>query len=134
MTSIAYRECREAYSAPMSKDRKEIYLGEGLRRALKGRRDSLTAAVNKIADRYQAMVEASLPELSAAEWALLEAALNHPMDRAPEAAHIAGLPAIVGHALRRTPGGPELAAKLAGMTLSELVAAVDHLERSGGAQ
>lgn len=128
---IAHPECREAYCAPMSKDRKEIYLGDGLRRALQGRTDSLTSAVNLIADRYQQMIEASMPDLTAAERRLIALALEHAGQRKIEALHIAGLPSIVGHALRQTPGGAELVAKLQRMTYPELVAIVDSLERGG---
>ena len=40
----------------MAANRKDVYLGDGLRRALKGRKESLSTSVNLIADRYMAII------------------------------------------------------------------------------
>lgn len=123
-------ECPVAYSVSMSKDRKEIYISAGLRRAIEGRRDSLTTAVNLIAARYQAIVEVSLPDLTVEELAMVRESLEFVANRV-DMQTIIGLPAIVGHAMgaQNRPGHQALVSKLASMRLHELVAIIDRIER-----
>ena len=118
----------------MSKDRKDVYLGDGLRRALKGRKDSLSTSVNLIADRYQGIVERLRPTISAEHEHILRSVLSETRGHLLESREIAAFPSMVSDWLLRNwvpdkEDGLALHMRLGAMTHPELVALIDYLER-----
>lgn len=117
----------------MSKDRKDIYLGERLRKALEGYKSNLTTVVNTIADRYLGIIERQrVPTLSAHEAILIET-LKEKV-RPLSAAEIATLPAMVKDWSARNPDYMPAPARtfigiLEQCNYAELVALVDRMER-----
>lgn len=123
---------------PMSKDRKDVYLGDGLRRALQGRKDSLSTSVNLIADRYQGIVERLHPAIQQKgpitqdAVRVYRAVLAETRGHLLEAREIAAFPSMVADYLSRH---PEHEARLyaydvaQAMSYPELVGLIDYLER-----
>ncbi len=127
------RELRKQ-GGTMSKDRKDVYLGDGLRRALKGRKDSLSTSVNLIADRYQGIVERLRPTISAEHEHILRSVLSETRGHLLESREIAAFPSMVSDWLLRNwvpdkEDGLALHMRLGAMTHPELVALIDYLER-----
>lgn len=115
----------------MSKDRKEIYVSDALRRLLEGRKDSLTTIVNLIADRYQGIVEQT-PRFvcTAREEDVYRAVIAEARGRRLEAREIAAFPSAVQDWLSRNPDYPITAFhRVNGVAFSDLVALIDRLER-----
>lgn len=117
----------------MGKDRKDVYLGDGLRRALRGRPGTLSTNVNLIADRYQGIVERNTPHLSADQARLLRAVLAESRGHLLEAREIAAFPSMVSDWMLRHDGDKEafliLYTSIRDMPFPELVALIDWLER-----
>jgi hypothetical protein len=129
MTASPARSVAE--SAAMSKDRKEIYLGEALRRALQGRKDSLTTVVNLIADRYLGIIErTNTLVFTVREEDVYRGVLAEARGRRLEAREIATFPEMVRDWLARNPDYPDSAyARVKDAPFAHLVALVDRLER-----
>ncbi len=118
-------------SQPMSKDRKDVYLGDGLKRAIQGRPGTLSTNVNLIADRYMAIVERYRPKASDEVIAVLRKVLSESRGHMLEGREIAAFPSMVADWLERHPEDDILALRqsLAQTPYAELVALVDWLER-----
>jgi hypothetical protein len=125
-----------AESTPMAKDRKEIYIGESLRRALAGRKESLTTVANLIADRYMGMIERTNVATTVRMDDIYRAVLAERRGKPMEATDIATFPALVRDWLRRNPPAEDERAHEAALRVVdeadfvELVAIIDRLERS----
>jgi hypothetical protein len=123
----------EVESPAMSRDRKDIYLGERLRQALEGRGEPLTTVVNLIADRYLGIIEREhIPTLVAHEAMLIETLREK--SRPLSSTEIATLPAMVEDWMRRHPDYMPEPAQTLLMILRNckypsLVALVDRIER-----
>jgi hypothetical protein len=134
MTELAKDAETRRQSAAVSKDRKEIYLGESLRQALAGREENLTTVVNMLADRYMGMVErAGVTPMMGHHQELYVAVLKE-VGRPATARDIATLPSLVEDYLRRHPEFPQEPGKTAlsilrNSSFTDLVALVDRLER-----
>lgn len=132
-TPIRARQSRRG--ASMSKDRKDVYLGDGLRRALKGRKESLSTSVNLIADRYQAIVERALSgvDITPHERALALEVLAESRGHRLEGREIAAFPVMVQDYCLRHKRDDAFASRLQAlverMDFDQLVAFIDYLER-----
>jgi hypothetical protein len=127
---------QSAREVEMSQDRKPVYVGEGLKRALKNAPGSLSTNVNLFADRYMGMVEHGRTErvesvLAVPEYVeLLKLAMSNARAHRVEAREVFGFAGIVqGMSERGAPGRGGLLAALVQMRYDELVALIDHLER-----
>lgn len=116
------------------KERKEIYLGESLRRVLERHKArTLTTVVNLIADRYLGMVERTHPVASVRMDDVYRKVLAE-YRRPLESADIASFPARVRDWMLRNPmepGEAHYAATIAHVekaTFVDLVALIDRLE------
>jgi hypothetical protein len=120
----------------VSKARKEIYLGEALRRLLTGRKESLTTVVNLIAERYLGIVERADAKATTVREDDVYRAVIREHRRPLEAREIASFPSAVEDWMRRNPQGKDeehYASALAGVkarTFVELCALIDRLEKS----
>lgn len=120
-----------AESPTVSKDRKEIYLGESLKRLLAWRpKESLTTVVNLIADRYRGLIErvpnhvCTLREEDVYRAVLAEAR------RKLEAREIMQFPGMVQDWLTRHPEYPDSAyERVRSASYVELLVLIDRLER-----
>lgn len=121
-----------AESPPMAKDRKEIYIGEALKRLLSTRpKDSLTTIVNLIADRYRGLIERH-PGFSCTvrEEDVYRGVLAETRGRKLEAREIAQFASMVDDWLNRNPEYPRSAyERVRTSTYVELLALIDRLER-----
>lgn len=117
----------------MSKDRKDIYMGDGIRRAIDGMPGTLSTNVNVIADRYMAIVDRTRPALLPEQTRVLLLALREGRGHRLEGREIATFPALVKDWIQRHPSKldvvNELDSRLAAMEFAELVGLVDWLER-----
>jgi hypothetical protein len=117
-------------SQPMSKDRKEIYLGEGLRRAIMGRKEKLSALVNLIADRYMGLIARSSRVATTVRMDDVYRGVLAERRRRLESHDIAAFPSLVRDWMMRNPGYPDVALKVVEQcSFLELVALIDRLER-----
>lgn len=131
------RELQQARSTAR-KDRKEIYLGESIRKALIGRRDSLTTIVNLLIERYLGIVERHFTATLNREDDVLLAVMRE-YRRPLTSADIATFPARVRDYCERHPdvapdgGGTEhygtLLAAVERASFPQLVALIDRVER-----
>lgn len=117
----------------MSDERKDVYVGEALRAALKGRKEGLTTAVNMMAERYMAMIESCYVPLLPMHDALIVEVLAD-LGRAPDARDIGMLAALCKDYLCRHPEFPPGPAGTALTILgrcsyAELLAIVERIER-----
>lgn len=128
-THIGGKPRNRRQSPAMSKDRKEIYIGDGLKRALAGRKGSLTSNVNLIADRYAGIMREHRPYLHEDEVRMLRTVMAE-FRRTIEANEIHGLAGMLTAALTRhfLNEADDLCLRLSNMTYVELVALVDYLE------
>lgn len=114
------------------KERKEIYLGEALKRLLRLRpRDTLTTVVNMIADRYIGIVErsAGVPK-TVREEDVYRAVLAETRGRHLEAREIVLFPNMVSDWLTRNPEYPMSAyERVKNASFVDLVALIERLER-----
>lgn len=123
----------QAVESPLvAKDRKEIYLGEALRRLLAGRKDSLTTVVNTMADRYQGLLDRQTPLVcTAREEDVYRAVLAENRGKPLEAREIAAFPAAVMDWLGRHPDYPHSAyQRVVDADFVDLLVLVDRLERA----
>lgn len=135
MTALATttRPARQSRRRPIiSKDRKDIYIGDGLKRAIAGRKESLSTVVNLIADRYQGMVERMRPYVNDEQINILRAVLAETRGHRLEAREIASLAGTVQDWLKRHPSEYEQQfwVTLNDYNFAQLVALVDSLERN----
>jgi hypothetical protein len=93
-----------------------------------GRGGDRSGAVEAMLTRYDAIVHADKPDLSATDWKVLRDALRHD-DRWP-AYVIATLPEMVAHwlDLQRRPN-PQLILKIRGLSGGQRAAVIDEVER-----
>lgn len=122
-----------AESPTVSKERKEIYLSEALKRLLRTRpKDSLTTVVNLISDRYQGIIERmgkAIP-CTVREEDVYRAVLEESRGRRLEAREIALFPNMVADWLGRNPEYPQSAyERVSVASFVELVALIERLER-----
>ena len=119
-------------SALVAANRKEIYIGEVLRRLLVGRKESLSTVVNVAADRYLGLLERQ-PKFSctAREEDVYRAVLGETRGRLLEAREIATFPQAVADWLNRNPEYPPSAyERVRSASFVELLALIDRLERA----
>lgn len=116
----------------LSKDRKDIYLGDGLTRAIAGMPGTLSTNVNLIADRYMAMIaEAPMVDLSLRDREMLRAVIAESRGHRIEGREIHGFPGVAAATLTRLYGdeAKELCLRLQTASYYQLVALVHKLER-----
>lgn len=127
-----------AESPTMSRDRKEVYLGEALKRLLTTRpKDSLTTVVNLIADRYMGLIERvpmdknAFPFVcTAREEDVYRGVLAEKRGGHLEAREIALFPSMVGDWLKRHPDYPDSAyQRVSRASFVELLVLIERLER-----
>ena len=100
-----------AESPPMAKDRKDIYIGEAIRRLLTGRKESLTTILNLIAERYLGILARTTPLVcTAREEDVYRAVLAETRGRRLESREIGLFPQMVQDWLNRNPEYPQSAA------------------------
>lgn len=124
---------RQSRRRPLvSKDRKDIYLGDGLRRALAGMPGTLSTNVNLIADRYVAILaEAGINATNTRWMEMLRGVLAENRGHRIEGREIHGFPGMAQAALKRLYGheADVLCLWLARATYLQLTALIDRLER-----
>lgn len=116
----------------MTNARKEIYLGDALRRVLEGRQQSLTTVVNTMADRYQGLLDRiqRFP-CTLREEDVYRAVVAESRGRPLESHDIAVFPQRVHDWLVRNPDFPMSAyARVNAASFVELVALIDYIERN----
>lgn len=119
-------------------DRKSIYIGDGLKRALAGRPEdeTMTTTINAIGDRYAEIVHRSMPRFTTAEWCCIFDALNGTLmlDRA-EMLAITPVTKVGDHVKLNAADekwgidGSALVERLGQCTYCEAIAVVDAAER-----
>lgn len=117
----------------MSDERRDVYVDEALRVALKGRKEDLTTAVNMMAERYMAMIASCYVPLLPMHDALIVEVLAD-LGRVPDARDIGMLAALCKDYLRRHPEFPQAPSGIALVILercsyAELLAIVERIER-----
>lgn len=141
MSTEHLQQARDASAKRRSADRKDIYIGESLRKVLDGRKESLTTVVNLIAERYLGIVERhpfAAALLNRDDDVLLSVLREY---RGPlTSADIASFPARVRDYCARHPdrapdGGttkhyPVVIAAVEGASFVQLVALIDSLEKT----
>lgn len=124
---------RQSRRRPLvSKDRKDVYIGDGLTRAIAGMPGTLSTNVNLIADRYMAMIaEAPMVDLSLRDREMLRAVIAENRGHRIEGREIHGFPGMAAAALTRLYGAEagELCLRLQQASYFQLVALIHKLER-----
>lgn len=118
-------------SAVVPKDRKEIYLGEALRRLLLGRREALSTVVNTVADRYQGLIDRQrIFACTVMEEDIYREVIGQTRGRLLESREVATFPQAVADYIAMHPGLPRSAYdRVQHASFAEILALIDRLER-----